>query len=217
MRDMASPSVNPAVRLLPSMTDVAFLMPAAFLFLRMEGATTMLGDGDTGWHVRTGEGPVDVPLFADVSRVHAALTRDAECYLLEAGKAVELNGVSAERAVLQSADRIALGSACHLTFDLPVPGCLSARLLLSGGRRLPMAVDGVLLMADMLVLGPGVKTHVQLPDLEKPLYLIRQKDDLIVKWDGEFRVEGVKYEGKAPLPRAGSVVADPFAFAIEPV
>ena len=165
----------------------------------------------------TGEGPVDVPLFADVSRVHAALTRDAECYLLEAGKAVELNGVSAERAVLQSADRIALGSACHLTFDLPVPGCLSARLLLSGGRRLPMAVDGVLLMADMLVLGPGVKTHVQLPDLEKPLYLIRQKDDLIVKWDGEFRVEGVKYEGKAPLPRAGSVVADPFAFAIEPV
>ncbi len=55
MRDMASPRVNSAVRLLPSLTDVAFLMPWAFLFLRMEGATTMLSDGDTGWHVRTGE------------------------------------------------------------------------------------------------------------------------------------------------------------------
>jgi hypothetical protein len=55
MRDMAQPRVNPVARFLPSMTDVAFLMPAAFLFLRMEGATTMLGDGDTGWHVRTGE------------------------------------------------------------------------------------------------------------------------------------------------------------------
>ncbi len=44
-----------AVRLLPSLTDVAFLMPLAFLFLRMGGATSMLGDGDTGWHVRTGE------------------------------------------------------------------------------------------------------------------------------------------------------------------
>ena len=32
----------------------------------------------------------DVPLFADVSRIHAALTRDAECYLLEASKAVSL-------------------------------------------------------------------------------------------------------------------------------
>src|SRR5262249_59757954 len=31
----------------------------------------------------TGEGPVDVPLFADVSRIHAALTRDTEGYLLE--------------------------------------------------------------------------------------------------------------------------------------
>lgn len=43
------------VRLLPSLTDVAFLMPLAFLFLRMGGATGMLGDGDTGWHVKTGE------------------------------------------------------------------------------------------------------------------------------------------------------------------
>jgi len=43
------------VRLLPSLTDVAFLMPLAFLFLRMGGAAGMLGDGDTGWHVKTGE------------------------------------------------------------------------------------------------------------------------------------------------------------------
>ncbi|HYL37384.1 MAG TPA: hypothetical protein VEV17_15830 [Bryobacteraceae bacterium] len=42
-------------RLLPSLTDVAFLMPIVFLFARMQGATSMLGDGDTGWHVRTGE------------------------------------------------------------------------------------------------------------------------------------------------------------------
>jgi len=37
------------------MTDVAFLLPLAFLFLRMGGAPGMLGDGDTGWHIRTGE------------------------------------------------------------------------------------------------------------------------------------------------------------------
>jgi len=30
-------------------------MPLAFLFLRMGGAAGMLGDGDTGWHVKTGE------------------------------------------------------------------------------------------------------------------------------------------------------------------
>ncbi len=46
----------PAVaRFLPSLTDVAFLMPISFLFLKLSGARSLLGDGDTGWHVRTGE------------------------------------------------------------------------------------------------------------------------------------------------------------------
>jgi len=52
---MDTPKPHFAVRLLPSLTDAAFLMPIAFVFLRMGGATGMLGDGDTGWHVRTGE------------------------------------------------------------------------------------------------------------------------------------------------------------------
>lgn len=42
-------------RFLPSLTDVAFLMPISFLFLKLAGARSLLGDGDTGWHVRTGE------------------------------------------------------------------------------------------------------------------------------------------------------------------
>jgi len=44
-----------ALKLLPSLTDFAFLMPIVFLFSRMEGARTLLGDCDTGWHIRTGE------------------------------------------------------------------------------------------------------------------------------------------------------------------
>ena len=46
---------NPAIKLLPSLTDFAFLMPILFLFGRLEGAKTLLGDCDTGWHIRTGE------------------------------------------------------------------------------------------------------------------------------------------------------------------
>ena len=43
------------VRFLPSLTDLAFLMPVIFLFVKLGGARSLLGDGDTGWHVRTGE------------------------------------------------------------------------------------------------------------------------------------------------------------------
>jgi len=46
---------NPIFRLMPSLTDVAFLMPVVFLFTRMQGVRSLLGDGDTGWHIRTGE------------------------------------------------------------------------------------------------------------------------------------------------------------------
>ena len=52
---MNAPKPNPLVRLLPSATDVAFVLPIVCLFAQMDGAKTMLGDGDTGWHVRTGE------------------------------------------------------------------------------------------------------------------------------------------------------------------
>ena len=43
------------LRLLPSLGDFAFLIPVIFLYGRMNGARTLLGDGDTGWHIRTGE------------------------------------------------------------------------------------------------------------------------------------------------------------------
>lgn len=52
---MQSTSPKFAVRLLPSLTDFAFLMPILFLFGRMEGAKSLLSDCDTGWHIRTGE------------------------------------------------------------------------------------------------------------------------------------------------------------------
>jgi hypothetical protein len=43
------------LKLMPSFTDFAFLAPIAFLFGRMDGVKSLLGDCDTGWHIRTGQ------------------------------------------------------------------------------------------------------------------------------------------------------------------
>jgi hypothetical protein len=51
----AAASVPAIARFLPSLTDIAFLMPLFFIFVKLQGARTLLGDGDTGWHVRAGE------------------------------------------------------------------------------------------------------------------------------------------------------------------
>ena len=43
------------VRLFPSLTDFAFILPAFVLFCLLPGTKRLLSDGDTGWHIRTGE------------------------------------------------------------------------------------------------------------------------------------------------------------------
>jgi len=43
------------LRLFPSLTDLVFLLPAFLLLVILPGTKTLLSDGDTGWHIRTGE------------------------------------------------------------------------------------------------------------------------------------------------------------------
>ncbi|MFB3826743.1 MAG: hypothetical protein ACE15B_08230 [Bryobacteraceae bacterium] len=52
---MTATRPNPLMRLFPSLTDLVFVLPVLFLFGRMQGTENLLGDGDTGWHLRTGE------------------------------------------------------------------------------------------------------------------------------------------------------------------
>lgn len=52
---MPRPAPSRLLHALPSLADVAFVVPILFVFGKMNGARGLLGDGDTGWHVRTGE------------------------------------------------------------------------------------------------------------------------------------------------------------------
>ncbi len=160
---------------------------------------------------------VDVPLYADVSRHHATLTRETEGYMLEAVRPVFVNSRAMEKALLQSGDRVTVGGACQLQFRQPVPVSASARLDLVSGHRLPLAVDGVLLMADTLVLGPGPQAHVPMPDLQLPIVLYRHKDGLGVRYAGPFQVNGEKHVERALLGPNATVTGEDFTLALEPV
>jgi tetratricopeptide (TPR) repeat protein len=160
---------------------------------------------------------VDIPLFADVSRMHAALTRDTEGYLLEATRPLLVNGRPAEKVLLQHGDRVTLGGSCQLQFQQPVPVSASARIDLASGHRLPLTVDGVLLMADTLVLGPGSQVHVSMPDLQQPIVLYRHKEGLGIRHGGNLSVDGQRCHERGLLGATSTVTGDDFAFAIEPV
>jgi hypothetical protein len=163
------------------------------------------------------EAPVDVPLFADVSRLHAALVRDTEGYLLEASRSLSVNGKPAEKVLLQDGDRVTLGNSCQIQFRQPVPVSASARLDLVSRHRLPLSVEGVILMADTLVLGPGKHVHVEVPDLKQPVVLYRLQDGLGVRYDGDLTVDGQVCKERGLLRPHSTVTGEDFAFAIEPV
>jgi hypothetical protein len=159
----------------------------------------------------------DVPLVADVSRLHATLTRDSEGYVLEAVRPVTVNGQLTTRALLRPGDRVTLGTSCQVQFHQPVPVSASARLELVSGHRLPVGVDGVLLMADTLVLGNGPQSHVEVPDLKQPVVLFRHKDGLGLRHGGRLSVNGERSGDRSLLPPQAMVNGDEVSFALEPV
>lgn len=168
----------------------------------------------------TADGPVDLPLFAELSRLHAELTRDDEGYVLESAREIQVNGTPTKRAVLRQGDRLTFGATCQMVFHQPVPVSPSAKLELASGHRLPVAVDGVLLMAESLVFGPGQRVHVRLPSVPNHpgnVVIYRSKDGLGVRFDGAYTVDGRPCRGASPLPLPAVVASDLFTFAVEPV
>ena len=160
---------------------------------------------------------VDVPLVADLSRMHATLARDGEGYVLEAVRSIQVNGRPATRALLRPGDRVTLGPSCQFQFRQPVPASATARLDLVSGHRLPLGVDGVLIMADTLVMGGGPQVHLTASDLKEPVVFFRHKDGLGLRHSGGLTVNGQKVPERTILGTRALVSGNDFAFAVEPV
>jgi len=184
-------------------------------------------DGVGGYLVCTGprvafgqaanRGPVDVPLFADVSRLHAEIHRDGEGYTLESGHNVQVNGIPSTRSVLNPGDRLTFGSTCQMVIQQPMPISPTVKLELVSGHRLPVAVDAIWLMAENLVMGPDGGVHIPIPDLPAPIVLYRSKDGLGIRCAGRFRIDGEPHEGRATLRVPCHVTTDQVSFALEAV
>lgn len=192
------------------------------------GYLVCTGNRVTFGQAAAGGGPVDVPLFAEVSRVHAEVSRDGEGYLIEAGRAgggagavpraVRVNDAEAARAVLAPGDRVTLGPTCQFVFSRPVGVSGTACLKLTSGHRLTPLVEGVVLMANELILGPGPDAHVVVPGAPGRVLLYRSREGLGVRVpDGPFKVNDRPCADRAPLPVPAGVETDTLTFSVEPV
>ncbi len=160
----------------------------------------------------------DIPLMGDLSRSHATLVRNGEGYLLKAHQASFVNGKPVvDQVVLRDGDVIRLGSTVELEFRQPSPVSATARLSIVSRHRLPLAVDGVLLMAETCIVGDALQAHIPAPALKSPVVLYRQAGTLWCRAEGAFDVDGRTCASRAPLTLQSSVLGDGFSFSLEPL
>jgi hypothetical protein len=160
----------------------------------------------------------DIPLMGDLSRNHATLVRNGDGYLLQAHHASFVNGKPvADKVVLHDGDVIRLGSTVELEFRQPSPVSATARLSIVSRHRLPLAVDGVLLMAETCIVGGADQAHIPAPALKNPVVLYRQAGALWCRAVGAFDVDGRTCAARAPLTLQSSVLGDGFSFSLEPL
>jgi hypothetical protein len=160
----------------------------------------------------------DVPVMGDLSRHHATLVRDGDGYVVRASQPTFVNGQAVESvAPVHDGDVIRLGSTVELEFRQPSPVSATARLAIVSRHRLPLAVDGVLLMAETCIIGSSPQAHVPASGLDDPVVLYRQGAALWCRASGGFEVDGRACAARAPLTLQSSVLGDGFSFSLEPL
>lgn len=135
----------------------------------------------------------EIGIWGDLSRQHATITRVGEGYTLEPLRTTRVDGRSLnETTLLADGQTIQLGDSVRLNFRQPHPWSRSARLELASHHRPQPAADGVLLAAEVLILGSGRHCHVVCPGWQQEILFVRHGDEWSIRSTGEILQGGMR-------------------------
>lgn len=211
-------------------------MSAALTFNRLTGADPnedrsryMLWiDGVGGYLVCLGSrvtigGPADdkdcdVSLLANLSRCHATIVRSGEGYLLQAHAPCSVGGRPVhESALLHHGYEIELGTGVRLKFCLPTVLSATATLQFVSNHRPAQSVDGIVLMEDNCLLGPGHETHIRCRRWQDTVVLFRRDGQFWCKSRMDLFVNSRLIKGESAVGTQEVVTGPDFRFRIEPI
>jgi hypothetical protein len=161
-------------------------------------------------------GDAEIPILGDLSKRHALLRRDGEGYLIEALREVRVEGKPVSGvAALQHGNLIQLGQGVKLAFRRPHALSDTARLDFVSHHGTQPSVDGVILMADSLVLGPKAESHIVCPHWRDEVVLYRQENQLYCRSPGLLEIDGSQRRERGKLSANSRVVGDWFSLSLE--
>jgi hypothetical protein len=139
----------------------------------------------------------DVPILGDLSSQHAEVLREAQGNVLIAHSETEVNGKRSSSFLLKDGDRIRM-RAVEMVYHQPLSWSRTARLEITSRHRLPLALDGVVLLSETCVLGQRRDAHVPAP-WEGPVCVSWYRGGFWLRGPGELLIDDKKYPGWGPL------------------
>jgi hypothetical protein len=159
---------------------------------------------------------VDIPIQADISRRHAILRRVGEGYAIDPLHDLKINGRPiGEATYLLDGDEIALTEKVKLRFVKKHSLSATARLDFVSRHRTNPSADGVLLMAESLVLGPQANSHVICREWAGEVVLFRRPEGLACRCSVPFHIDGQAALGKPILPYGAHLGGESFSVTLE--
>lgn len=162
---------------------------------------------------------IDIPVVGDLRRRHARIElKEGEHLISPAGHLkVDGNSRRAGCSPLEDGQEIQFGERVKLKYAQPHPLSQTARLDFTSGNRTSPWSDGVLLMAQTIILGPSNRNHVHCPGWQKTLVIFRRKEQWMCRTSGEFEIDSKTFVDEGPIFLDSTISGDDYSLTLEPV
>lgn len=149
---------------------------------------------------------VDLPIMANLSRRHLVLRRLDDLYQVMPVGTVSIDGEAlAGNRWLAAHESLLLGTDVQLEFVRPNALSGSAVLRFASHHRPLERVEGVVLMEENCLLGPGQGVHIPCVDWPQPIAFFRREGHLWCRADPSVQIDGVPVTRSMPVGTGSTV------------
>lgn len=178
-------------------------------FLLLEASEIVIGQAAPG-------NQVDLMVVGDLSRRAAVIRRSGEDHLLQPLQPLSVNDTKVDRAtLLRDGDIVALSQRVMARYVRPNRLSVTARLEMLSRHRWQPSVDGVLLMGDSCILGPGSTSHVLCPFWTGDVVLFKHRGQWMCKSPQPMEIDGKSVTGAVALEPGKRIRGFDFSMTLE--
>lgn len=162
---------------------------------------------------------IDIPVVGDLRRRHARIElREGEHIISPAGN-LKIDGSSARPGwcPLTDGQEIQFGERVKLKYAQPHPLSQTARLDFASGNRTSPWSDGVLLMAQTIIIGPSTRNHVHCAGWDTTLVIFRRSGQWLCRTSSDFEIDGKAHVEEGPIFLDSTISGEDFSLTLEPV